>query len=193
MGDGAAPERVEDDPEFKKLREQYLQAKFYEFQPILNAIEDANWGKPVTIKINDTKWVFRKLTHAEMTLLTAEPYFHKLLSGTALDEKEQRMWASTKRSMVTALSDTPEKWSEFIEKEPSWVEVVFSSLLQHSAVNVPALDKFFETDYGYNYGFVWFVLMHRTPTEVGRLSEGDYQAVSSFFRKNAEKLGLAKK
>lgn len=177
-----------DDPRFDALRKQFLQEKVYRFQPILNSIEDANWGKPVHITIGDTKWTFRKLSHAEVTTMTGLPYFHKLVSQQPLDEKEQKAWLDTQRTMTAALCMEPNRWLAFVEKSSQWVGVVFGSLMKESTADVLALDEFFDSDYGWNYGLLWFGMMGRLPSEVGASSERDYQAVSSWFRKNRERM-----
>lgn len=184
MGDGA----VADDVKFDELRKQFLQEKLYRFQPTVNAIEDANWGKPITITIADRKWTFRKLAHAEVTMITGQPYFHKLVGQLPLDEKETDEWKKTQRSMTAALCTEPNRWLEFVEKSPDWVGVIFGSLMKESTADVLALDEFFDSDYGWNYGLLWFGMMGRLPSEVGASSERDYQAVSSWFRKNRERM-----
>ncbi len=187
LGDVPAPDLTEEQ-KFEELKKQFLNERVYRFQPTVNAIEDANWGKPVFITIGDKKWTFRKLVHAEVTMITGLPYFHKLISQKPLDDKEAQEWKGTQKTMTAALCAEPNSWLQFVEKSPAWVEQVFASLMKESTIDVLALDEFFDSDYGWNYGLLWFGMMTRTPSEVGAMSERDYQAVSSWFRKNRERM-----
>ena len=191
MGD--EPATGLNDPEFAKLRKKFLEEKVFQYQPTLNAIEDPNWGRPVKVPIGDRTFEFKKFNHGETTLLTSLRYFPKLLAQQKLDEKEEREFHVFKRVMLERVAVEPNRWSEFTEAEPKWVDVVFNSLLALSQVDVKKLDDFFASDYGWNYGYVWFTVMGLTPTQVGALSESDYQAVNSWFRKNAERVRAGKK
>ena len=176
------------DPEFAKLRKKFLEEKVFKYQPILNAMEDPNWGKPVHIPIGDKTWEFRKFSHAEVTMLTGLPYFSKLLSLQPLTDEEKVKWHQAQKEMVEAVSSEPRLWSDYIVKNESLVEKIFIGLLSVSQVDIKKLDEFFASDYGANYGYMWFLVMGRTPTEVGALAESDYQAVNSYFRMNAERM-----
>jgi len=120
-------------------------------------------------------------------MLSGLPYFPKLVAQEDLTEQEKFQFTENKRRMVLSVATEPSRWAERSDKDDLLVNMVFNTLLGLSIVDVSKLDEFFESDYGRNYGFIWFVIMHRTPTEVGAMSEGDYQAVNSWFRKNHER------
>lgn len=172
------------DLEFADLREKFLKERVYKFLPLLQTIEDANWNKPIRMPLGGTVFEFRKFNHGEVALLGGLPYFGHL---NKLDESEAKDFQIVKRMMVERIATEPNRWLELTKDNPDWVDIVFSTILGASTLDVKRLDEFFETDMGRAYGTIWFLHFHMTPTEVGQMSEPSYQAVLSFFRKNSER------
>jgi len=174
-----------DDAKEAELRQLYLKERIYKFNPILQAIEDPNWKKPVSIPIGDAVFEFKKFTHGEIALLTTLPYSSHLDKLTDAEKADYRVF---QKLMVGRVAVEPARWMELVKKEPKWIELVFGALVNVSTVNLDNLKELFASDFGWNYGMFWFLVMRMTPTEVGALSEGDYQAIMTFLGVNREKI-----
>ena len=187
MGEDAR-EAVKDEARFTELRRQLLDATVLKTQRFLGRIEvQPNHRFHVFLPEQPTDAIrIRGWTHGEMTAFQRLPFYGKVLANEKLTEPETLVLNTFQRFMVNLVIEDVTRWRDTLEKTPSLVDQLFSIALQLSGWDADfekELEEFMSSDAGYVYGFVWFTLMRKTPSEVACLPETDVKAVNSWIIK----------
>ena len=133
--------------------------------------------------------LFRRWNHEEVSKLYSLPFFKRI--NEKLEDDEQKLFEAIQYDMVLdAISDRG-KWEPFLNKNPEFVKLVFDRMCFASGLNkefADGLDEFMNSEQGWSYGFVWFVMLKKTPSEIAKLPETDVVSINSWISKWSERI-----
>lgn len=142
-------------------------------------------GKDLGV-ISFTRW-----THEESMRIYKLPFFIKIQNNQDLDDTEQKQYLAFQREMVLDAITDKGRWIDVIQKNNKLVQIIFDRVAATSGIDknfMDNLDAFMNTDEGFSYGYLWFILQGRTPSEIGKLPETDVLTVNLWAQKWSERL-----
>ena len=133
---------------------------------------------------------FRRWTHEEVNRFHYLPFLKKLSDRQTLDEEEKGKWFAFQSEMITDALVEPQRFSEALN-DPSFVEPIFSLIAYISGVDEQfdrMMSGFMDGELGFAYGYLWFTLLKRTPSEIGRLPETDVKTIRAWLSRWAGRM-----
>lgn len=168
-----------------KLIEENLKAE--RFRTLIEVPSKYEYFYPFENKIVK----FHRWMREEASQLNSLPYAPKLNNTQELSDEEKLHFLKFKAQMVILALTEPNKWIPVLEDNVQLIEQLFNFIAYVSGLDKvfnEDLEKFASSDYGQNYGSLWFLMMRKTPSEVAELPESDVRAVESWFAKYVEKV-----
>lgn len=187
--------------EFERLRgvKGKRHAELAKTQSILE--QDPNKIHTLTLTVGQTqhKLRFRIWTHAQANMLYGLPFIDKIIANTSkekdkqvkLTPQEEPIWVAMQIEMVLIALVDREKWEPMLTENLKLLNVVWNVISSFSGWGMEfddRLTEFFDDDWGMNYGYFWFVVQKRSPSEIGKLSDLEVKAMNLWVNKWASKL-----
>lgn len=179
--------------DFDALRDKYNEQRVQEPQRFESKLEQDRsepYPIPITPKGGPTiKLHFRAFTHGEILILTRLPFYARItdkhrLEKEPLTEQERAVYDVAREQMLDLVVVEKNAWIQIIEKDSSVIKTTFNIMMYLSAPDEEfskEMDAFLASDYGRMYGFVWIERLGKMPSEVGKVSEFDYQFVERWI------------
>ena len=189
-------EHLVEEEKFTKLRKQLLSETVLKPQRFLTKIEQAS-DRIYTVDLPDQSGKklgtlrFKRLTHGDIIQMNALPFYHKFLSHEKLTDDENERLKMMELEMIRAVTLDKARWDEIVQENDQLIEPVFNVVLAISGIDEQfnqELDDFMNTEFGYNYGFIWFGIFGKLPSEVAKLPESDVKTVTSWVVKWSERM-----
>lgn len=133
----------------------------------------------------------RRLVHEEAMRIFRLPFYAKLVAGQKLDESEERALIAFELEMVIDAIQDKGKWVPLIEKNEQLILYLFNILLKLSGMDKDftiRLESFLNSESGFAYGYIWFFVMGKTPSEIAKLPETDVIVVNTWASKWMERV-----
>lgn len=176
-----------DNIEVEKARAFLLSETVLKHAKFLGLVEKQRervFAVPVDVDGTTEIFRFRRFTHEQATRITILPFFEKILSNSSLSEEEQKQWEAFQVEMLVEITIDSKKWEDVISVKPHLVPILYSVVAHFSGLSdefQSGLKDLMNSDFGFNYGYIWFNLFHLTPSQVSQLPETDVLMVHKWF------------
>ncbi len=198
MADGTSGV-VSDGPTIEELKEKYFQQKVQHYPIVARLEEPADRVFVTTFTSEEGKSLgkvrFRKWKHGEVGYLLKLPFYHKLVGNQELTEDEKVKLEALKAELVKIAMMDKGRWADF-ENDKRFIDLMFWQIQTVTLLDgnsAKAMEEFVNDDLGFDYGYIWINLLHKTPSEVAVLPEGDVSFVNLWAKKWFERLQEARK
>ena len=152
---------------------------------------DRIYRLPLRVGAKDYGFVaFQRWTREEVMRFHDLPFAAKITTGAALSEDETTQLTAFQAEMVAvALTDKTTHVNNL--NDPLFIGLMFTAISLASGLDNAfrdALQQFLADERSFDYGYLWFVLLRKTPSEIALLPVTDVTTIQAWYQRWAERL-----
>lgn len=173
----------------ERLRERLYEDSIVTPQRFLAQVEvDAD--KIYTVALPEGTVRFRRWNHEEASRLFYLPFIRKLLTKDPLSEEEITQFSAFETEMVSEAILDAGKWASKLgdEKFVSTLYLIIATMSGMDEEFDTNLSKFMDSEFGFAYGWLWFQIFGKTPSEIAKLPETDVKTINRWIMNYAERM-----
>jgi len=137
---------------------------------------------------------FRRWNHAEAMLIYKLPFLTKMASKQDLSEDEKKLWREFKIEMISYALIDLHKWANHLNID-SFIDQMYVSISIVSGADPEfqnKLEDFMNSEMGFIYGELWFLILRKTPSQIAKIPETDYIVVNSWMKRYVQRMSELK-
>jgi len=180
---------VEDTIKPSRFQMQFEEAAEKIYSLLIEDVDDQT-GKVV----NSNHIQFRRWHHEEAMLLYKLPFIPKLAAKQDLSEDEKKLWKEFKIEMISYALIDLHKWANHLNRD-SFIDQMYVSISIVSGADPEferKLEDFMNSDLGFVYGELWFLILHKTPSQIAKIPETDYIVINSWMKRYVQRMSELK-